>query len=280
MKPTLPSKLNLCKSIGVATSGGIDSMCLLHFMKQKFGDKIVAINIEHGIRGEKSIEESKFVLDYCSKNKILCLQFSVDVPAFCKQNKLSIEDGARKLRYDVFFQLLKDKKVEKIVTAHHRSDRVETMLLSLVRGAGTTGSSSTMQQSEDILRPMIDVPKTEIHLYAQENGIPFITDESNFDNNFNRNFLRNEIVPKLEQLNSSAQKNIASFGERMSLLNQYLLNKAKKFVKKEKNCLKISTKIDDELIFYACKLFNIDIDSKNVEQLAKLNIAKSILETR
>ena len=131
------------ETIGVAVSGGIDSMSLLHFMneqKEKLDIDVVAITVDHCLR-ENSFGDSVFVQDWCKKHGIYCHRFSVDANKIANEKNIGIEQAAREARYGVFDALLKKGIVDKIALAHHVSDQAETILLHILRGAGLTGAS-------------------------------------------------------------------------------------------------------------------------------------------
>lgn len=118
-------------SIGVAVSGGADSMVLL-FLLKKLGYDVTALHFEHGIRGEESVSDAAFVKDQCEKNGIPCIVGHGDIPAYSADNKCSIETAARLMRYD----FLSSQGFRSIATAHHMDDNVETVLQHILRGQG------------------------------------------------------------------------------------------------------------------------------------------------
>lgn len=128
------------KTIGVALSGGRDSVALAYALK-KADVSLIAVNVEHGIRGESSVNDSKFVEEFCKKYDIPLLSFSVDVPSFCKQNGYTTEQCARILRYDIFDKVLSDGKCDFIALAHHADDQVETVFMRIIRGTGVDRKS-------------------------------------------------------------------------------------------------------------------------------------------
>ena len=128
--------------IGVATSGGRDSMALLHFLnenREALNCQIIAINIDHCIR-EHSAADSAFVMEYCKENNIKAYTFKVDAVKLSREEKLSVEAGARNARYNTFEALIKKGLVDKIALAHHLYDQSETILLNLLRGCGLSGA--------------------------------------------------------------------------------------------------------------------------------------------
>ena len=206
-----PFKLNN-KIVAVAVSGGLDSMSLLHYMQSNakhYNFKLVAVNVEHGIRGESSINDSLFVAEYCYKNDIPLFSFSVDSVQKAKTDKLSIEQSARILRYECFYQAIADGKCDIVATAHHRGDLCESVLLNLFRGTGIKGLSGIKSIHDDkIIRPMLNVGKDEIELYAKDNNIPFVTDETNFSDEYTRNFLRLNVIPKIKEVFPELEKSV------------------------------------------------------------------------
>ena len=151
--------------IAVAVSGGKDSMCLLHSLlnkKQQLNLEIIAVNVEHNIRGKDSVSDSLFVKNYCEKVGVFLYQKSVDAPLYSKQNKLPLEEGARILRYGVFKDVLTEFKGFKIATAHHKNDLLESVLFNLFRGTGLKGLKGIEKVTEAIVRPLINVSREEI----------------------------------------------------------------------------------------------------------------------
>lgn len=203
------------EKIGVAVSGGIDSMCLLDYLnriKEQLGIELLAINVDHSIR-EESKEESNFVKEFCKQNNINCHTFKVDAVEFSKENKLTLEEGARICRYNVFNSLLKKNIVDKIAIAHHKQDQVETILLNLVRGSGLKGASGIEYATGRFIRPMLDIDKSEIISYASENNITFMEDESNYDTNFSRNYLRHKVIPEIKNHWPNFENNLINFSK-------------------------------------------------------------------
>jgi len=218
--------------VGLGVSGGQDSMALLHFLnanKDVFGINIVVINVNHNIRpnGKK---DSQFVSKYCKKNGIPYVGYSVDVPAYAKQHKYSMEHGARDKRYECFALAVKKFKLNKIAVAHHQSDQAETILLHIFRGAGATGASG-MNVYRDfresrcncvMIRPFLQTSKSDIIAYNYRNQIPYVQDESNYDNQMARNYLRNEVIPLIQKEWRNVEKNIVDFGRMCKMDDDYI----------------------------------------------------------
>lgn len=192
----------------VALSGGVDSVVLLHLLaalSPKMQFTLSAVHVNHGISANAD-KWGKFCCDLCR---------TLDIPLKTARLKISREPGvsleaaARDARYQVFGKL----KADYVVLAQHLDDQAETLLLQLLRGAGAKGlgamplvreqSAGTGKRAASsaprILRPLLEMPRSEIEAYARSNQLHWITDESNADVSFDRNFLRHEIFPVLEQ---------------------------------------------------------------------------------
>ncbi len=194
--------------LAIAVSGGVDSMVLLHaVINSDVLDKnsYFVVNIEHGIRGDASRADSKFVEDYCRERGVAFRGFSVDAIAYSKQNGVTVEEGARALRYDVFKKLLDDGECNKLALAHHRADQAETVLMRIIRGTGIAGLQGMKEINGGYIRPLLDIGKKEIEAYATENGVPYVVDATNFDNAYTRNLLRNEVLPAIGKLSLDAE---------------------------------------------------------------------------
>jgi tRNA(Ile)-lysidine synthase len=223
--------------IGVAVSGGADSMALLD-LYLKSGQDIVVINIEHGIRGESSVKDSEFVKNYCAERGIPCWAFSVKAKTESKEKKLSIELAARKLRYEVFDKLLSDKKVDRIALAHHANDNMETVLMRLFRGTGVKGIIGISDRGHYI-HPLLSYTRQEIESYVKENDIPYVTDETNALNNFCRNYTRNKIIPVIRKKFGDVEGSFTRLSENAKEIEQYLESQIVKYqVKGDKFFLK------------------------------------------
>lgn len=142
------------KTIGVALSGGRDSVALAYALKNA-NVPLVAINVEHGIRGQSSVDDSRFVANFCKKYDIPLFCFKVDAPAFCKENGYTLEQGARILRYEIFDSVLDEKKCDYIALAHHADDQVETVLMRIIRGTGVRGLCGMSAVSGKYIRPLL-----------------------------------------------------------------------------------------------------------------------------
>lgn len=215
------------KTVAVGVSGGADSMALLHVLielKDELDIKIVVCHVNHGIRGESADRDEEFVVKACERLGVDCRVLKADVPDLAEKRHIGIEECGRKIRYD-FFNSVGGNVV--IATAHTLSDRCETLLLNIARGASVKGLCSIPAVRGNIVRPLIDCTRDDIELYCAENSIEYVTDETNFDDIYSRNRIRLNVIPELKKLNPSVEKSfmrlISNAEEESEFLNDFSL---------------------------------------------------------
>ncbi len=192
----------------VALSGGADSVFLLyalHYIKENFGFEIGACHIEHGIRGESSVQDMVFSKNLCQELGIEFFCKSFDVPSVAKNEKLSVEAAGRKVRYEFFSHIMKENNYNILATAHHMDDKIETVVMNILRGCSLRGFAGIEYKNRNIIRPLLDIRKSEITRYLEDNGISFCTDETNSDVNYTRNRIRHILLPALKEFNPSVE---------------------------------------------------------------------------
>ncbi len=216
---------NPCMKLWVAYSGGLDSTVLLYALRQCLNDfpevSLQAVHIHHGI----NIEADQWLLQ-CEE---FCQQLGIDLKTHYLTEPVgnsNIEAKARALRYDFFAELLPEKGV--LVTAHHRDDQAETLLLHLCRGAGVKGLAAMPEEKSFAkgmhARPLLTVPRTELEAYATKHKLSWVEDPSNKSLDFSRNLLRHQVMPLLQQRWPTLSKQLARTAELMQeqlvLLNE------------------------------------------------------------
>jgi len=185
-------------TVTVALSGGLDSVVLLDlFRKKRCKFTLKAIHVNHGIRGENAHRDAKFCQKLCTEWGVPLQVFEGDAPTYAKEHGMSLEEGARALRYGFLEQATKAENAF-VATAHHRGDQQETFFLNLYRGSGSSGLSGIKRRRDRYLRPLLSFTKDELIAYAEQNGLRYVTDETNADTAYLRNFLRHEVLPLLE----------------------------------------------------------------------------------
>ncbi len=200
----------------VALSGGADSVALLLGLLH-LGQPLVAAHCNFHLRGEESDADEAFVRQLCEERGVTLYVEHFDTETYAKQQRISIEMAARELRYDFFEKLRQELGAATIAVAHHRDDNVETLLLNLVRGSGLKGLCGMQPQNGFIVRPMLNIPRTEIEAFLKEAQQPFRTDSTNTDTAFKRNKIRHELLPLLRELNPSIDRTLA---ETITRLNE------------------------------------------------------------
>lgn len=186
----------------IACSGGADSLALtdaLLLLREKQRYQLVVCHIEHGLRGGEALADAGFVAEFCRVRQVACEVLRVDVKAFAAARKLSLEDAARKLRYEALFECLEKYQSDCIVTAHHRDDQAETLLLHLLRGSGAAGLSGMRSHNDCVVRPFLQVSRAALEAYCALRELPYRTDSSNMDLHYTRNKVRHVLLPLLEQ---------------------------------------------------------------------------------
>jgi tRNA(Ile)-lysidine synthase len=231
------------KKLLVATSGGLDSMVLVHlFQKLKFNFALAHCNFQ--LRNLESDADEEFVNSYAEQNMIPCFTTKFDTKKYSETHKLSTQVAARNLRYDWFNEILIQKKFDYIITAHHADDDVETFLIHISRGTGLEGLTGIPSKNGNIIRPMLPFSRKEIENYASENQLVWREDSSNASDKYVRNKIRHHIVPVFKEINDSFllsfQNTLEHLNQQQSLVDDAVLLVYEKVVSEEKQQLKIN----------------------------------------
>lgn len=201
--------INKTDSILVGLSGGADSVCLLLNLLElgkTMGINVSAVHIHHGIRGKEADRDAEFCKRLCEGLDIEFRIEYVDAVSFAKQNKLSVEEGARELRYGVFKKYSDGKK---IAAAHNLSDNAETMLINIIRGTGLKGLCGIPAVRDNIIRPLLFTSRQDIEGYLKQKNQEYMTDSTNLSSDYTRNKIRINIIPEILNINNSFYKTSA-----------------------------------------------------------------------
>lgn len=199
--------LDPSKKYVAAVSGGADSLALADALWNQ-GFAFVVCHVEHGIRGEESLEDARFVEAFCLERGILFDCRTVRVPEFREREGLSLEDAARRLRYEALALCAEETGADFILTAHQKDDQAETFLLRLLRGSGTCGLGAIRFQRDRILRPLLSFSGEELREYCAARGIVWRNDATNEDTRYARNRVRKLLIPLLKEEFSPAVTDI------------------------------------------------------------------------
>ncbi len=180
--------------VGVAVSGGADSVFLLHALRELADLSVV--HVDHGIRGKASHDDAGFVRDLAAK---FGLPFHL-LNANLSVTAGNLEESARDVRRAFFRQLVTSGTVDRIATAHTRNDQAETVLYRMLRGASLTGLAGILPVTkEGLVRPLLETDRAEIECWLRQRAIQWRTDETNLDLTYARNRLRHDILPQLRE---------------------------------------------------------------------------------
>jgi len=225
------SKLNIhpSNSLGVAISGGIDSIVLLHLLLKSGFQKILLLHVNYGLRNEESNEDEKFVANLAKDNNI-----NIEILNAKNQitSKTGIQEKAREIRYQWFNIFIKNGKIDFILTAHQQDDFAETVLLNLFRKTGIKGLTGIHQQTI-LLRPLLSFSRNEIEHYALKHNLKWRTDSSNLKSDYARNFIRNEIIPNAQLKFPNIIQNVSETAQQLGQEHELL----KELIEKQSNDL-------------------------------------------
>lgn len=229
----IKEELSFLTNMTVVTcvSTGVDSMVLLSILKD-LPIKLIVAHVNHKKRIESDIEQ-EFITKYCEKNNI-----TIEVMELEPLNPHNFQEEARKRRYQFFDEVVKKYSAEYLITAHHATDDLETILMRFIKGSSLKGYSGIDKLVDKgtyyIYRPLLDYPKSEIYEYAKENHIRYFEDSSNQHDVYLRNRIRHNIVPNIEHENPQIYKAMKDFKEHIVNMNDILFDIIHKFEAKMK----------------------------------------------
>ena len=181
----------------LAISGGVDSMVLANlFLINNLNFSIAHCNFQ--LRGKESDDDELFIKKWCSEKDIKLYNKKFSTEDYCKNNKLTIQMGARELRYEWFRELIDKEKHDFIVTAHHIDDQLETFIINSIRGTGIDGLVGIPDKINKIIRPLLMTSKDQIIEYSKVNKINYREDSSNDKEEYLRNKIRRSVIPYLK----------------------------------------------------------------------------------
>ena len=208
-----------CVIVGV--SGGADSICLLLLLSQlqeEIGFRLVAVHVNHGLRGLDADADEAYVKEFCNKLGVVCEIYFSDVELISKKRKQSTEEAGREVRREFFEETMKKYHGTKIALAHHQNDSAETFFINLARGTGLRGLGGIAPVNGNVIRPLLCLKREEIEAYLKQEGISYCTDDTNRSDEYTRNRIRNHTIPYLqEQVN---QKVVEHMNETMEQIRQ------------------------------------------------------------
>ncbi len=220
--------INNNDKIVLGVSGGPDSISMLHILNhiknEKIIDfKIVVAHINHMIRKE-AVEDEEYVNDYCKKNNIECYIKRIDVQKIANNKKIGTEEAGRNARYDFFDEIMQKTNSNKIAIAHNKNDKIETILMHILRGSGVLGLKGIEPIRQDkYIRPLIECERSEIEAYCEKEQLEPRIDKTNFENEYTRNKIRNVVIPYIQkEFNPNIIETINRLSEIIGSENDYI----------------------------------------------------------
>lgn len=206
-------------------SGGADSSVMLHLLaKCRFNVAVAHCNFQ--LRGADADGDEDFVRQLAEKYEMPFFSIRFDTLAYAESKKISVEMSARELRYNWFSQLADEHGFNRILTAHHLDDNIETLFLNLSRGTGINGLTGISAQNGNIVRPLLFATRGQIEEYARLNKLEFRTDITNLSDDYQRNIVRHQVVPVMKQINPVFEdrmlKNFKHIRQASDIYNWYI----------------------------------------------------------
>ena len=190
--------------IVLGVSGGPDSICMLDNLREVKEEQVIEFeiyvaHINHMIR-EEAIDDEKYVQEYCKKYNIECFVKRADVQKIASEKKIGTEEAGRKVRYDFFEEVLQKTESNKIAIAHNKNDKIETIIMHLLRGSGLSGLKGIEPiRDNKYIRPLLECERTEIEQYCEDKKLNPRIDKTNFENEYTRNKIRNIVIPYIKK---------------------------------------------------------------------------------
>lgn len=230
-------KSGLIKSgdiVVAGVSGGADSVLLLYALaalRQMESLTVYAVHVHHGIRGEEADADAEFVRELCETLDVPCHIDYVDVPALARKEKLTVEEAGRNARYKCLYGELERVGGNKLAVAHHRDDCAETILFNLVRGSGIKGLCGIAPEQGVLIRPLLNLRRSEIEAVLTENEASWRVDSTNTDVHYSRNRIRQELIPYLErELNPDTVEHLTNMAQQLREIDAHMEAEAKQWL--------------------------------------------------
>ncbi len=271
-------------SLLLALSGGADSIALFYLLKEE-GFSFSVAHVNYSLRGEESIADAAFVSSICKANEVKF--YLKEVLSDYWEKGMNIQAEARDIRYAYFDELLKENNYSWILTAHHKDDNTETILMNITRGTGLKGLMGLEKVKGNIIRPLLFAEREEIEKYLKSKNVDWREDSSNTSDKYKRNRFRNEIIPLLKKENPALNQALERMVENISYVNSSFIDSLEDFkdafysIQKGQIIIEtISKKRLGIYLFDLIKEFNFNRDQVqnilySIEEVGKVFISKS-----
>ena len=188
--------------LGIAVSGGADSVALLrllHKLQDEIGVRLAVLHYQHGLRGEESAADERFVAELANRLGIDFLRDGTYAAAWAAEHRANLEEAGRRLRTAFFGRMAAEGRVTCVATAHTMDDQAETLLAHIIRGTGLAGLGGIHPVSGTVVRPLLDVRRAELRAWLESIGQHWREDSTNADQKRTRARLRSTLLPQLER---------------------------------------------------------------------------------
>lgn len=226
----------IARGVLVGFSGGSDSVTLLRLLceykrRENADFTILAVHVNHGIRDDEADRDEAFARELSADLGVEFLAFRVDVPTLARESGKGLEEAARDVRYSIFAEIISGRNdVSTIALGHNATDNLETVIINMMRGAGSRGVSGIPPVRDNVIRPMIYIPKADITAALDSPGIAYVTDSTNADVAYTRNYVRHEIIPRLSKLTDSPEVSVTRLTQNIRLDADYIDEVADRFL--------------------------------------------------
>lgn len=250
----------------IGLSGGPDSIFLFHnlrLLKEKLSFNIYASHINHMYRGEDAFHDEEFVRSLCENYNVKLFVKRKNAAEYARELKVTEEEAGRILRYNYFKENLREIGGGKIAIAHNLNDQAETVMQRIIRGTGIDGLKAMSFKKENIVRPMLNVRKTEVLRYLKKNDFEFCIDRTNSQDIYGRNKIRLNLIPYLENnFNPNIQNTLYRMSETME--------NDSKIIEKY-----VSAKFNEALVEFDEKKLILDLDKlKSMENYERWRVIR------
>lgn len=236
----------------VACSGGVDSMALLSFFykfQHYFQIELSVAHVDHMLRGEASAGDRNFVEQICAKWGIPVFSTAIPIAEYLEQEGGNSQAVCRRERYHFFEKVMVEQNINKLVTAHHADDQLESMLMAMTKASSLNGLKGIMPKrpflNYFVIRPFLAVTKSEIREYLHTEGQTYREDASNEKDTYTRNRFRHHVVPFLKKENPSISQHVVQLADQLTEDDRYLMQLAEirfstLFEERRGNCYKVA----------------------------------------
>lgn len=258
--------LNRGDTVCCALSGGADSTALLLVLRElspRLGITVTAVHVNHMLRGEESDRDEAFCTELCRRLSIDLKVFSRDAAEFSRSLGVSVETGAREMRYMLFDSVPADR----IATAHNLNDNAETVLFRIARGTGLKGLCGIPPVRGKFIRPLLECSREEIEAFLAAREQPFVTDSTNLSDNYVRNRIRHGVMPLLSDICGGFPDNAAALTRSLAEDEDFLSKEAER--RRDGDLRTLHPAIRKRIIMSAVREYGLDVTEKLVQSAEK-----------